>query len=469
MAQVPFIKGDTVDDNVEYRDALSVNMYAVERQVLNTAGYLINYFGLSEFATGEGVDRGAIWVSREGFEGHYRVSGQSLISLDQDGNKTVIGSIPGSEQVSMDYSFNNLAIVANGRLYYYNPTDGLRQITDSDIGSPIDIVWVDGYFFLTDGESIYHSNITDEEQFDPLAFANAEFIPDPSKGLGKTEENEVVVFGAFSTEYFINVGADNFAFQRIARKASKLGILGTHSKIELNGRWYVVGRRKETAPSFQVVSTGREQSFSSREVEKILAEYTNDQLSTITIDAFTIDDVSMIKFHLPNHTLLFNETIAASQGIPAAWSILKTDVNGDRTYRAKNMVLDPRSGKWIIGDKRDSRIGEMERSLCTHYGEIVEAILFTPFLKLERLSIDKLEMETIPGIAPDNDATVFVSMTQNGRIYGQEWTQLYGNNNDYSQRFYLRRLGYIRDYVGFKFRAASRSRMSFANLDIEVS
>lgn len=469
MAQVSFIKGDTVDNNVEYRDALSVNMYAVGREVLGTAGYLINYFGLTNYATGQGVDRGAIWVSRDGFEGHYRVSGGFLISINASGVVAVLGAIPGTEQVSMDYSFNNLAIVADGRLYYYNTADGLREIVDPEVGNPIDITWVDGYFFLTDGESIYHSNIANEEQYEPLAFANAEFIPDPSRGLGKTEDNEVVVFGAFSTEYFVNVGGDPFAFQRIARKASKLGIVGTHCKHELNGRWYVVGRRKETSPSFHVISIGNEQSFSSREVDKILAEYTESELSTITLDAFTIDNVTMIKFHLPRHTLLFNESIVSLQGVDKAWSILKSDVLGDNPYRGKNMVFDPRNSKWIIGDRLDSRIGEMDKSSCTHYGDIVEWIMFTPFLKIERLSIDKIELETIPGIAPDNDATVFISMTFNGRTYGKEWTQLYGDDLDYAQRFYVRRLGYVRDYVGFKLRGASRARMSFANFDIEAS
>lgn len=467
--QVPLLKGDTVDDNVEYRDALMTNMFAINRKVLGAGGYVINYFGLSDFTTGEGIDRGCIWVSRDGLDNHYRVSGTNLIAVASDGTTVVLGTIPGSEQVSMAYSFNNLAIVADGNLYYYNLTDGFREITDPDIGSPIDIVWVDGYFFLTDGESIYHSNITDEELFEPLAFANAEFIPDPSQGLGKTEDNEVAVFGSFSTEYVVNVAGDPFAFQRITRKANKLGILGTHCKKELNGKWYVLGRRKETSPSFHIVSIGNEQSFSSRETDKILATYTVDELSTTTMDTFTIDNVTMIVFHLPNHTLCFNESLAATQGIEAAWTILKTDVLGDLTYRAKNMLLDPRSGKWLIGDKRDNHIGELDRSKATHYGEIAEWLMFTPFMKLESLSIDKIELETIPGVAPDEDATVFVSHTFNGRLYGKEWRQLYGDNNEYDQRFYIRRWGYVRDYIGLKFRGASRSRMAFANLDLEAS
>jgi hypothetical protein len=467
--QIPLIKGDKVSNNVDYRDALPVNMFAVNREILGSAGYLINWYGLTELATGQGVDRGAIWVSADGIYGHYRVSGDSLISLASNGAVTVIGAIAGTEQVSMDYSFNNLAIVADGKLYYYNPADGLRIIDDADVGSPIDLVWVDGYFFLTDGKDIYHSDITNEESFLPLDFGNAQFMPDPSRGLGKNEDNEIIVFGAFSTEYFVNRGSENFAFQRLNQKAQKIGILGTQCKSELSGKWYTISRRKETSASFHIISLGSEQAISSRETDQVLATYSPDALSTSTVDTMMIDNVEFVIYHLPNHTFIFNQTIAETMGIDKAWSILKSDVLGDNTYRGKNLLLDPRNGKWTIGDKSSSTIGYLDRSTCTQYGDIAEWILYTPFVNMETLSINKLEIETIPGIAPDNDATVAVSITQDGRTYSKEYWNLYGTNLDYGQRFYLRNLGYVRDWIGFKFRGASRARMAFSNLDVEAS
>ena len=237
---VNLFKGDKVNDDVDYVDALPTNMYTVERAILDGDNYMTNFYGLTNLGTGEGLGRGCIWVSALDFEGHYRVSGYSLISLNSDGTTVVIGEISGSGKVSMAYSFNNLAIVADGNLYYYNVADGLRLLDDPDIGSPIDIVWVDGYFFLTDGIDIFHSDITDEESFLPLDFGNAQFVPDASEGLGVNEDNEVIVYGAFTTEYFVNVGTENFAFQRIEQKAQKIGIMGTHCKSEMNGKWYIL-------------------------------------------------------------------------------------------------------------------------------------------------------------------------------------------------------------------------------------
>lgn len=469
MPQIPLIQGDKVDANTDYRDALPVNMYAVPKDILGAKGYMINFYGLKKFAEGPGIDRGGVWVANADLEGHYRVSGTKLIELSQFGEVAEIGSIPGSDQVSFAYSFNNLAIVADGRLYYYNKTAGLRQIIDPEVGSPIDIVWVDGYFFLTNGEDIYHSNIANEELYEPLATSNAQFIPDSARGLSKTEANEVVVWGELSKEHYFNAATDNFAFQRISQKASKLGILGTKCKSEMNGRFYTIGRRDNTAPSFYILGLGQTEKIGSIETDKILSEYSDDELLNAKVETITDDGQGLILFRLPRHTILFNESIYKQYGASKAYSLLKTDVQGDRPLRCTNFVRDPRNGKFIVGDSIDGTIGELDRSICTHYDEVVEWILFTPLVKMETLSINELSMETIPGISPNNDATVFISMTYDARNYGKEWSEEYGLNNEYNERFTAYRLGYVRNWVGMKFRGASSSRMAFCYLNIEAS
>ena len=81
---------------------------------------------------------------------------------------------------------------------------------------------------------------------------------------------------------------------------------------------------------------------------------------------------------------------------------------------------------------------------------------------METASIDEMDIETAPGHTSEEDATVAISITYDGVTYGKEWFQLYGAPSDYSQRFVIRRLGYVRDWFGFKMRGASRSRMAFS-------
>ena len=469
MPSIPFIKGDKVDNNTDYRDSLAVNYYAVLRPIYGEEGYMLNYYGLSDFATGHGISRGSIWVSRPGLEGQYRVSGTSLIKIGDNQSATVLGTISGTGQASMTYSLNNLAIVADGKLYYYNPTAGFRQITDPDVKTPIDIVWADFRFVLTDGEYLFQSKELDEEAYEPLDFSGSDFQPDKIWGVGLNDDNELIAFGEDTTEYFVNIGQPNFSYTRIQKKAVKVGVAGSHCKGEFKNKWYCLTRRGSTQFQFAVIQSGSSESITSREIEKVLIKYTGEELSKTVVEVFTKDAVTWMIAHLPNETLAYNETVAKKYGIDLAWSILKTDVFGDKTYRGKDMTFDPRFSKWCIGDKLGSKIGFLDDSVCTHYDEIVEGLLFTPTLELESLSINELTLKTIPGITPNNDATVFISRTDDMRIYSKEHTEKYGVNFDYNKNFTMRNLGYVRSETAFKIRTASRSRMAFTKLMVDAS
>ncbi len=466
--QIPLLRGDKVDDNVDYRDALPVNMYAVPYPIKGANGYMNQWFGLTKVADGQGIDRGGIWVARTGFTGHYRVSGESLIQVNADSTVTVIGSIAGTDKVSMAYSFNNLAIVASKRLYYYSPTDGLRRITGTYVGLPLDIVWADSLFILTDGDNTYHSNPLDETDFLPLDYKDAQFRPDPSYGLGVNEDNELLVFGQLSIEPYRNIGNANFVYQRITSKFLKLGIAGTQARTEMGGFWYVLGRRDKTSFALHQVRSGGEKKISTREIDKILSTYSEDEIKTTVLEAFTKDDIKLVLIHLPDKTIVYNETVAEALGKNSAFSIIKTDVTGKETYRGINFVNDLGLGEWVGGDKRDSSIGYLDASVATHYDDVSEWEIYTPLIKLESLSIDELELNTISGFAPDNDATVAISMTADGHFYSNESWQLYTDNQTYNQRFILNRIGMMENDISFKFRGASRSRMNVSLLNIKA-
>lgn len=457
-APVPFLKGDKHGSETDYRDALPVNMYPIQREILGAQGYMIQAEGLTQYATGGGADRGGIWNER--LESHFRVSGGSLISVSESGAVTALGSISGLDQAAMPYSFTTQGIVADGRFWRYNSSIGLAEVTDPDLGDPIDCVWIDGYYFFTDGEFIYHSDIANEASIDPLKFATAEFMPDPSLGVAKTTDNKVIVFGRYSTEYFVNVASQNFAFSRVPTRAVKAGIVGTHAKAEINDRWYILGGRKEDSPSVFMLGVGDVSKVATREVDKIIAGYTETALASSRLEARTIDGNAYLLVHLPNETLCYSETIAQKVGMTYAWAILNTGTDS-LSWRGINGIYEPRKGVWVYGDKYGNQIGFLDRNAGTQYGEIAEWELYSPLLNLEQGSIDELSIETIPGFTSTSDAKVFISMTYDGVTYGKEWVQLYGSPNDYNKRFIVRRLGYVREIFGFKLRGATRSRMAF--------
>lgn len=459
QSPINLIKGDKIGSETDYRDALPVNMYGVLRPNFGAAGYMMQYPGLTQYGTGSGTDRGGIWNER--FSQLFRVSGGSLLSVDDAGAVSVLGAVSGAENVALPYSFNTQGIVAGGNFYLYDPSGGFRQVTDPDLGNPIDCVWINGYYFFTDGEYIYHTDINDESAIDPLKYATAEFMPDASLGLAKTQDNKVAVFGRYTTEYFIDRAQTNFAFQRIESRALKIGIVGTHCKVEVAGRFYILGGRKEECVSAHAIGVGSMEKIATREVDKVIGLYSEPELYNAVVETYSEDGYTFVVYHLPSHTLLFNQTLAQSVGIDQAWSILKSGT-GDQPYKGIHLAFDPRRGEWVCGDKTDSNLGIVDSESALHYGDIAEWLLFTPFMNLEDQSIDELEIETMPGHTGSEDATVFISMTYNGVTYGKEWTEMYGLPNEYGKRFIVRRLGYVRDWVGIKLRGATRSRMAFA-------
>lgn len=463
-SQITFLKGDKISSNTDYRDALPVNMYAVDRPMFGAQGYMKQEAGLTLHGTTAGISRGGLWNER--VKQHYRVEGGSLVKIDKFGNQLVLGNILGADTVSLPYSFDSQVIIANGTFHRYNDQDGLQISADPIATGVIDGVWIDGYYFCTNGEDLFHTLAADELVFE-AGTRVAEFMPDDSIGVGKTQDDKAIVFGRYTSEYFVNTGASvGFVFQRISGRTVKAGIIGTHCKTELDGKWYILGGRKEESPTIRILSVGQTQKVASKEIDQLIGQYTEDELKTAVLESYSEDGYSFVIVHLPNETLKFNETIVSKVGVDAAWSIIRTGT-GDQPWRGKHGVNDPRLSVWIFGDKYAGQLGILDSSVATQYGEIAEWLLHTPFLYLNKQSLRQFEVEVLPGHTVFDDAVVSVALTFDGVFTGNEWFEMYGEASDYNKRFIIRRLGRAHDWVGITLRGASRSRMAFGRGVIE--
>jgi hypothetical protein len=458
---IPIINGDKTKSDTDYFDALPVNMVAVQRDVLGSAGFLYSHDGIDLLANGQGIDRGALYNERMGK--HLRVSGQKLVNV-VGGSASVLGDIPGAELVSMDYSFNSTGIVAAGRMFLYSGT-ALTEVTDPDLGNPISMCWIDGYYFLTDGENLYHTDITNEASIDPLKFATSEISPDPTLAVGRTQDDLVIVFNRYSTEYFINEANEQFAFSRLNQKAVSVGIVGTHCWCEMGGDIYLLGGTKKSQVSLMILGAGQAVAVSTRSVDKIIAAYTEAQLSLCKIEARVEHGDQLIYVHLPSETLCFNNTIAQKFGITSAWSFLKS---GQSEWRCINGVRDPLQNKWVYGDKIDGRIGTLNSSSAAQYGEPVHSEFYTPLVPIESLSVNSLEINTIPGFSPTTER-LFLSTTRDGSSYSQEWSKEVTVPEQYNDRYIVNRLGYVRKNIGFKFRSLNKGKLNVSGLVADAS
>ena len=135
--QIQILNGIYADNTPELRTAYPVNMVPVPKQSGISNGFLRPGDGLVSNGTGPGIDRGGIeWNGI-----CYRVMGTSLVRVASNGTVTTLGDVggPTTQLVTMDYSFELLAIASGGRMYYWTPlTSTLVQVTDPDLGIEID-------------------------------------------------------------------------------------------------------------------------------------------------------------------------------------------------------------------------------------------------------------------------------------------------------------------------------------------
>jgi hypothetical protein len=468
--QISLIQGQKANSTTQWVDALQTNVTGIVQPVLGADGWIQQEPGLTEYGTGQGSDRGAVWNDRQ--QTLFRVSGDSLISVSSTGAVTVLGTAPGSDlvgsQAAMPYSFNNQSIVVANRWFLYNPVDGAREPNDPDVGAPIDQIWVDGYFFFTDGEYLYHTDLEDESTINPLKFATSEFSPDRTKGLGLTTDDKVIAFNRFTIEYFANEANEFFAFTRIPSRTVQYGIIGTYAKAQIGGEWFFMGGPAEGSVSIYLLQVGTAQNVSSRAVDNLIAQYSEDELRYSSLETRIVDNYPEVLVRLPNEVLKLSLKVLEFAGKERAWTILSSGIGSGNPYRAIHGVFDPRRAQWVYGDTLNDTLGYLDPDVATHYDEIVECDMFTPIYYLESMSLDQLMIQTVPGFTTTEDATVFFSMSYDGGVtFGTEVSLSYGDPSAYSQRFIAFMLGYVSNVFSCKFRWTSRSRMAFASGSIE--
>ena len=464
--QLPLIKGNR-KSKTGYRDNLPVNFTAVFYDIDGDQGYLLTHDGLTEFAQVNGKARGG-WYS-ERLNKHYRVSGNAFEEIATDGTVSVLGVITGDDVVSFAESFNSIAIVASGHYYSWDGAT-LTDVLDPELGFPIDNTWFSQIFVFTDGEFVFHTDINNEQSISPLKYSSSEFAADPVLGVARRLD-QIVAFNRYSIEWFYfnaSAGTGLSVLQNIPNKTIRAGIVGTHCKCILDDVFFILGGRKEESPSIHYVTGLSINSIATREVDKIISEYNEAELSTVVMETRVVDRDKFIIVHLPNETLLYNHTIAQQVGLNNAWSFVKTGISTDEPWRAKFGVFDPRITKWIYGDTKEDKLGYLDQDSAAQYDEDSESICYSPILSdLERMSITEFELDTMPGYSPKN-VICFHSQSFDGVIYGTERSEVISSEDNYNTRFLVRDRTYVRDSFNYKFRVVSDSKVAFSDFKVKA-
>ena len=462
MAQIPILSGVYTDESPDFRTAYPRNMTPVPKAQGISKGYLRPADGIALFGTGPGVCRGSInWRGT-----HYRVMGSSLVRVDSSGAVVTLGSIGGSGQVTMDYSFDLLAIAAGGLLYYWDGA-ALKTVTDPDMGTVLDVVWVDGYFMTTDGKFLVVTELNDPMAVNPLKYGSSEADPDPVVSLLKLR-NEVYALNRHTIEVFDNVGGSNFPFQRIEGAQVPRGVVGTHACAMFVETIAFLGSGRNEAPSIYLVNSGSTSKIATREIDKILMDYTEQQLASCVVESKVDQALQQLLVHLPDQTLVYDAAASSALG-DHVWTILTSSVVGNGQYLARNLCWC--YDKWISGDPTSGRIGTLTQNLSTHFGQVIGWDFNTLIIYNEGRGavIHDLELVSLPGRVPMGiNPVIWTSYSLDGQTWSQEFPTPAGKQGERLKRIAWRRQGKLRNYRMQKFRGTSDAHLSVARLEAQI-
>lgn len=460
--QVPILNGIYTDGVSDFRTSYPRNMMPVPKQQGISEGYLRPADGIVQLGSGPGNGRGGInWNGT-----CFRVMGTSLVSIDSAGVTKVLGDVGGSGQVTLDYSFDRLAIASSGNLYYWNGST-LTRVTDADLGYVTDFLWVDGYFMTTDGTNLVVTELNDPTSVNPLKYGSSEADPDPVKGLIKLR-NEVYALNRYTIEVFQNVGGDFFPFERIEGAQMQRGVIGTFAAAMFMENIAFVGGGRNEAPAVWIGSNSSTAKISTREVDQILEKYSEDALASIVAEVRVSNGHQLLYIHLPDQVLVYDG--AASQVVnEPVWFTLDSGVLAAQTYRAKNFVWC--YNKWLCEDPTSNVHGELVNTISSHFGAVVgwEFGTLIVYNAGRGALFHELELVCLTGRAAfGSDPTVWTSYTVDGVVWSQERPRSAGKFGERLKRLTWMQQGYMRHWRCQKFRGTSDCHISVARLEATI-
>lgn len=462
--QIPVLNGIYTDGDSDFRVSYPFNMVPVPVSQGISNGYIRPAEGIKE--TGEfsgGPSRAGIsWESI-----CYRVMGSQLVRINRDNSITDLGGVgDNGSRATLDYSFDYLGVTSANGFYLYDGVD-LKQVDDPDLGPVFDFIWVDGYFMLTDGEFLIVTELNDPFSVNPLKYGSSEADPDPIKALLKLR-NEPYALNRYTIEVFDNVGGTGFPFQRIDGAQIQRGTVGTHSCCVFRENVAFIGGGRGESISIWLASSGSSVRIATREVDQVLAGYTEGELARCLVEARVDKGHQYLHIHLPNQTLVYDSNASEVIGEPV-WFVLGSGISQKSQYRARDLVWC--YDQWLVGDTKTGKIGYLDSGDAAQWGAHVGWEFSTVVIYNEGRGaiFHELELVALTGRAKlGDDDIVYTQYSLDGETWSQRRTIRAGKTGQRNKRLVWISQGDMRHWRMQRFGGTSKSRLSIARLEARV-
>jgi len=311
------------------------------------------------------------------------------------------------------------------------------------------------------------TELADPTQVNPLKYGSSEADPDPILALLKLR-NEIYALNRNTVEVFQNIGGSLFPFQRVEGAQLQRGTVGVHTCCVFVDKIAFVGSGRNEKVSVWLGANGLTEKLADREVELILGEYTESDLSSIEVEQRITNAQHLLYIHLPDQTLVYNE-VASRLAQHPIWYTLTSSVVGLGQYRARNFIRC--YDKWLCGDPTSSAHGFTTEEVSSHYGELVGWDFATQIIYNEGRGaiFHELELVSLTGrSALGADPVIFTQYSTDGMTWSQEKGIHAGKQGERNKRLVWFQQGAMRHWRIQKFRGTSDAHISIARLEARL-
>lgn len=397
--------------------------------------------GLSLFATvGTGPIRGMIKMN----DVLYVLSGQKLYSINSSGTATELGTVASAsgnvrlshngEQVvvsngSNDYMDGYFLFAGATWGYTYSTAAGFQAITDADFPP------------TTDSNTFFISDLLDGQVFDALDFASAESYPDPLVRLFR-DHQELILFGAESTEIWQNAGNADFPFAPITGASIEkgLGAFNSVQKLDNSVVWLDnegIVRRAGSGWNPERISDHGVEYY----LNKARAAGTMGNCTSFT---YAEEGHEFYALTIPSYgTWVYD---AATNLWHERKSYDLDRFRGDHYVHCYN--------KHLVGDYDSGQIWQMDLDRYEDNSDpvVAEIIFPTVYAEGKRFIVDKFEVVGEHGVGlvtgQGSDPQYMLDWSADGgKTWGEQYWRDIGAIGDYTERPEWRRIGMFRQWT----------------------
>jgi hypothetical protein len=229
---------------------------------------------------------------------------------------------------------------------------------------------------------------------------------------------------------------------------------------------FMGGGRNEPV-SVYIGSNGQVVKLATDEIDRILTNYTEDQLSQAVVESRTVGAHELLYVHLFDQTLVYDGGASKAMQVPV-WYVLTTSLVGLGQYRARGHVLC--YGKWIAGDPTSSSLGYLTDEISTHYGAVNGWDFSTLILYNESRGavVHSLELVSLTGRINGVDPVVWSSYSKDGMSWSEEKSKAAGKYGERNRRIAWLQNGFLQQWRIQKFRGNSDAHIAIARLEAEL-